>query len=276
MQRDELDTLNRNLERKVLEQTVEIRHALEAEKKARMELEKLNDAKDQFIMITQHHLRTPLTSVIWGLESVINNTSKAIGTEIKATIVGIKSSADRLMHIVDDFLNITAIKIGTSILNISSRSLRPAIEDILQELAGDVKRMNLTVSYPHNDADWPVLAIDYDKMREILFIVVDNAVRYNQEGGSLDISTKTPENLFELSVENTGIGITAEEKEKIGSALFYRGKYARKAYPVGMGIGLSVVKAIVRAHNGTFSIESKGVGKGAMVKIQIPFEHKVH
>ncbi|MGC9605706.1 MAG: HAMP domain-containing sensor histidine kinase [Minisyncoccia bacterium] len=269
-QREQLDDLNRNLEQKVADQTVEIRKSYEAEKHARAELEKLNDAKNQFIMITQHHLRTPVTSLIWGLESVLKGVTGVIGSETRSAVEGMKSSADRLMHIVDDFLNITTLKIGTSILNISDRSLKPAIEGIIEELQPEIKRMNIAVSWPRNDRGWPELKIDYDKMREILFIVVENAVRYNREGGIVTISTKTGGGSFELSIENTGIGITQEEARKIGSSLFYRGECARKAHPIGMGIGLSVVKAIVKAHHGSFSIESKGKEEGAKVTVELP------
>ena len=269
-QREELDDLNRNLNQKVTEQTVEIRKSYEAEKKARVELEKLNDAKNQFIMITQHHLRTPLTSLTWGLESILNGAKGAIEPQIRQTIEGVKTSADRLMTIVNDFLNITAIKIGTNILDISEKSLKPAIEDILHELHGDIERMHITVTYPKDDAIWPELKVDYGKMRESLFIVVENAVRYNREGGKIDIATKLNNGIFELTVENTGLGITSEEKDKIGSALFYRGDFARQAYPVGMGIGLSVVKAIIKAHHGSFEIDSRGKSEGAMVRVTIP------
>ncbi|MDB5238671.1 MAG: sensor signal transduction histidine kinase, partial [Candidatus Parcubacteria bacterium] len=269
----ELQNLNLTLHQKVAEQTVEIRHSYEAEKKARMELEKLNDAKDQFIMITQHHLRTPVTSLSWGLDELLKGAYGKIAAEAREAIKEMKSSTSRLIRLVDDFLNITAIKVGTSILNLSTESLKPSIEDILAELRGDIAKMRLTVTCPMDDAHWPEVRIDHSKVRESLFVVIENAVRYNREGGTIDICTAHDDKFFELTVANTGIGITREESGKIGSALFYRGDYARKAYPIGMGIGLSVVKAIIKAHHGTFSIESGGTGEGAKVTVRLPRNH---
>jgi two-component system phosphate regulon sensor histidine kinase PhoR len=107
-------------------------------------------------------------------------------------------------------------------------------------------------------------------MREILFIVMENAVRYNHNGGSIKIAPRAQDGSFELSIENTGIGITQEEAGKIGSSLFYRGESARQNHPIGMGIGLSVVKAVIKAHHGTFSIESKGKNEGARLMIKLP------
>lgn len=271
-QKVELNDLNRNLSQKVAEQTDEIRKSYEAEKQARQELEKLNDAKDQFIMITQHHLRTPLVSVMWEIESVANGVYGAVTAELRKAIAGMKTSTDRLMQIVNDFLNITAIKIGTNILNLSEQSLKSAIEYIIQQLAPEIRHMDIKIDYPRDDSSWPKLKIDYDKMREILLIVIENAVRYNHPGGSVAISTGVSDGAFELTVQNTGIGISDEEKQKIGSALFYRGASARKSHPIGMGIGLAVVKAIVRAHHGTFKIESLGEGRGAKATISLPVQ----
>lgn len=269
---DELKTLNSSLEQKVTEQTKEVRVAYEIEKKARRDLEKLNDSKNQFIMITQHHLRTPVTTIDWELESMLAGEYGSITPELKTAIIDTQTAAKRLTHIIDDFLNIAALKAGGSILNLSRRSLKPAIVDILEELKIDIARMHITFTYSHNETDWPELSIDYDKMREILLIVMENAVKYNCDRGSITISTKTSDDQFEISIKNSGIGITSEEAEKIGSALFYRGSSARVANPTGMGIGLSVVKVIVRAHHGTFSIKSSGKGNGAKVTITLPLK----
>ncbi len=268
----QLQDLNLTLNQKVAEQTVELRTAYEAEKHARMELEKLNDAKDQFIMITQHHLRTPLTSVLWGLESALDGSYGKLTIKLKTLLGDMQVSGKRLMKIVDDFLNITAIKVGTNILNLSAQSLKPSIEDILLELKPAIAEKKISVRFPAEDSAWPPIRIDHDKVRESLFIVIENAVKYNHPGGSVDIATSIAHDALEITVTNTGIGITGEEAQKIGSSLFYRGQDARQNNPIGMGIGLSVVKAIIRAHHGTFSIESAGKGSGAKVTIRLPFK----
>lgn len=272
-QRQELNNLNQNLNAKVAEQTVEIRKSYEAEKRARIELEKLNDAKDQFIMITQHHLRTPLTGITWELGEMAGNAYGKLDSSVRAAVEAMRTSAGRLMRIVDDFLNITAIKVGTNILNLSSCRLRSAVEDILEELKDEITERHLSIAYPKDDASWPELTLDCPKMREVLFIVVENSVRYNHDGGSVKITTETRAGSFRLIITNTGLGITDEEKDKIGSSLFYRGQSARSAHPIGMGIGLSVVKAIVKAHHGTFTIESDGKDHGARVTVNLPTDN---
>jgi signal transduction histidine kinase len=276
-QREQLNDLNQNLEVKVAAQTVEIRRSLEAEKQARMELEKLNDAKDQFIMITQHHLRTPVSSVNWSLESILNGEYGAATGKLKSVLEQTYESGKRLMRIVDDFLNITAIKIGTNILNLEQQSLKTSIDDILSELKPAIASANISVAWDSDPQRWPSLPIDASKLREALFIIFENAIRYNTDGGSVNVGTetvqdeKTHRQMFEITITNTGLGISRDDIGKIGTSLFYRSEFARKAYPIGMGVGLSVVKAMIRAHQGSFTITSAGPGTGVRVIVTLPF-----
>jgi len=269
-QKEQLADLNLNLAQKVAEQTADIQRAFETEKKARRDLEKLNDSKNQFIMITQHHLRTPVTAIDLELKAVLGGACGPVTPELKTSITDARTASNRLSHIIDDFLKIAELKPGGSILNLSRQSLMPAIDDILGELKLDIVRLHISVNCSRDAADWPELSVDFTKMREILLIVMENAVKYNRDRGSIDILTSTHDGTFEISIKNSGIGITSDEAKKIGSAVCYRGDSARSQNPTGMGIGLSVAKAIIRAHHGTFSITSCGKGKGALAVIALP------
>lgn len=271
-QATELNDLNKNLEAKVQQQTAEIRQSLESERHARVELEKLNEAKNQFILMTQHHLRTPLTSMMWTLEESLDGTHGKMTKKASSALNTAKKAGERLKKIIDDFLEISTIKSGSSILNISKSSFKSIFEDILSELDSQIKEMNVSIKFDPPLNKWPIIDMDQSKMRECLYIIVENAIKYNVKGGSILIETHSENNFLEISISNTGIGISAEETEKIGSALFYRSEYARKAYPIGMGVGLSVARAIVNAHHGTFTISSEGRDKGAKVDIKMAFK----
>ncbi len=279
-QRELLTTLNSTLSEKVAEQTAEVRKAYELEKHARRELEKLNETKDQFIMITQHHLRTPVTSIRWQLEAMLGGTYGAFSLKQSRALEDTNTAVERLTRIVDDFLNITALKVGSQILNIETGNLLPLIEDVLHELKIDIENMHLKVVYPHDTASWPDLQIDASKMREVLLIILENAVKYNVDGGTIEIKNRlvdgadnvagSSHHIFEMTIENSGMGLVVEDKEKLFSRHFYRSQRAQKANPIGMGIGLSVARAVVRAHHGTLEIESDGEGMGARVMIRLP------
>lgn len=271
-QKELLRILNETLEQRVDEQTHEVKKAFELEKKAKRDLEKLNDTKDQFIMITQHNLRTPVTSIRWELESLISGTYGKIDDKMKQALIDAKSSVDHLTRIVDDFLNITALKVGSQILQISSESLKPLIEDIIRELRIDIETLHITINYSSNLEDWPKLKIDSNKIREVLLIIIENAVRYNINNGKITITNQIENDLFKMTIENTGIGIVSEDKKNLFDRLFFRSKKAQSMNPTGMGIGLSVSKAILRAHHGNIMINSEGENMGARVDIILPID----
>ena len=269
-QKEELTNLNLHLSEKVAEQTVEIRKSYDLERKARRELEKLNETKDQFIMITQHHLRTPVTSIRWGVEEILKGNYGVLPAKIRASLEDTNKAVGRLMRIVDDFLSITALKVGSQILTISPASIFHLLEDILNELHIDIESRQIDISYPEDPSNWPEIPIDAPKIRETVLIIIENAIRYNIQGGTIKIGTHIHDGMFEMTVDNTGIGITPEEHEKLFTSLFYRGESARSAHPIGMGVGLSVSRAIIRAHHGELTIESEGRGRGAKATMALP------
>lgn len=271
-QRELLANLNLHLEQKVAEQTIEIRKSYELEKKARRELEKLNETKDQFIMITQHHLRTPVTSIRWGLEAMLKGTYGVPQPELRRAIEDTNTAANRLMRIVDDFLSITALKVGSQILNLAPASMKPLLTDVLAELRYDIESKRLAIRYPTTPQEWPELHMDASKMREVILIGLENAVRYNIPDGSISIATRLDGPMFEMTIENTGMGILPEDRKRLFTSLFYRSDSARAAHPIGMGVGLSVSRAIVRAHHGELLIGSEGKDCGARLTIRLPLE----
>jgi signal transduction histidine kinase len=180
------------------------------------------------------------------------------------------TSVSRLTRIVDDFLNITALKVGSQILNIETGNLEPLVVDVLHELKIDIENMRLTVEYPKDSTSWPDLEIDAGKVREVLLIIIENAVRYNVTGGQIVIKNQLNADSFEMTIENTGLGLATEDKDKLFTRHFFRSKRAQTANPIGMGIGLSVARAIVRAHHGELMIESDGENKGARIMLKLP------
>jgi signal transduction histidine kinase len=323
-QKELLHDLNNSLEQKVSEQTREIRKSYNLEKMARRELEKLNEMKDQFIMITQHHLRSPVMSIKSDLETISksitskhsyenpnilganmiydktdmkyaripketenydsletfrqvkrNRNAKVVSSGLEQSLTNAEKSIGRLGKIVDDFLDITTLKPGSQILNINRCNIGAIIEDVIQELWFHIEKMDLTLNglkdmnLSGDTENWPDLMVDGAKMREAIIIIIENAVKYNTFGGSITIRGNMTDNMFEIAISNTGIGIGKEDREKIFNKNFFRSEDARRQNPIGMGIGLSVARAIIRAHGGDISLESEGKGKGAIVKLRL-------
>ena len=268
--RDQLSLLNTTLSQKVAEQTAEIRKAYELEKHARRELEKLNETKDQFIMLTQHHLRAPVTRIRTGIDAALSGDHGRVSAKLRTSLLETNTSVARLTKIVDDFLEITTLKAGGQMLDIETGNLLKPLEEVLEELRLDAEKMRLSINYPPLLSDWPSVPMDESKMREALLIIIENAVRYNVQDGRIDISNKViDDKVLEITIENTGVGMTSADAPKLFHQHYFRSKEALAANPIGMGIGLGVARAVVRAHHGELTIESDGEGKGARVRISM-------
>ncbi len=275
-----LQTLNLTLEDKVNEQTQEIRRAYDLEKFARRELEKLNDTKDQFIMITQHNIRTPILNIDSNINAAVGilNAESAflsdivfenIRTKIYNFLNNASESVFRVKSIIDDFLNITSIKSNSQILKISEINIYKIIEKAINELSVNIEKMNINVIFKNNN-DAIYAKIDSNKIYEVMIIIIENAIKYNMPGGNIKIECMKDNEIIQIDISNTGVGMSKEDKENIFNKVFYRSKKAKMTHPVGMGVGLSVAKAIIKAHHGDIEIDSEGENKGAKVSIKLP------
>lgn len=275
---EKLKDLNKNLELKVKEQLVEIKKSFALEQKARTDLLELDKAKDQFIATTQHHLRTPLTTVKWCIEGVLSGQQGVINQEIATTLHKAAASTAILLKLVNEFLDITSLQFEKGLLKLEMVDLREIVEKSLEELKPEVDKNQLIVSlvFPHEFMDNFVL-IDKDKMSSAIIKLLDNAIRYNKVGGLLRVEgMKIPSPdikdafVYRLKIEDTGIGISTEDMPKLFSQYFKRGKKAEEQYPTGRGIELSVVKSIINAHDGKVWAESNGEDTGSKFVIELP------
>jgi signal transduction histidine kinase len=270
--------LNRTLESKVQEQLVEIKNSFELEQKARRDLLELDKAKDQFIATTQHHLRTPLTTVKWCIEGVLSGQQGVITQEIATTLHKAAAATSVLLKLVNEFLDITSLQFEKGLLKLEMVDLREIVEKNLEELKPEIDKNQIITSlvFPHDFMENFVL-IDKEKMNSAIMKLLDNAVRYNKVGGLLRVEgVKIPNHaikdgfVYRLTVEDTGIGISPEDMSKLFSQYFKRGKKAEEQYPTGRGIELSVVKSIINAHNGKVWAESNGEDTGSKFVIELP------
>ncbi len=191
--REQLQNLNLHLQEKVDEQTVEIRKSYEVEKKARVELQELDKSKSEFILTTEHHLRTPLTIIKGYIQWFLNKqpVGSAVTEEYRDYLNKADTASDRLMFLINQFLDISQMEVGKSILKLQLASVKPLIKDTIEELKQEIENKHITVSYPQNEDNYPNMFIDPDKLKEVFVIFMDNAIKYNKENGLITITTKT-------------------------------------------------------------------------------------
>ena len=242
-----LESLNSTLSQKVEEQTQEIKKSYELEKKAHRELEKLSETKDTFVSIAQHNLRIPITNISVKIKKILSGTEHKIENETRDILIETENSISNLTRIADDFKDISKIKLGSNILNLTKVSMKNSVENILNELKIDIDNMGITVTYPINTESWPELKIDERKIYDVLMVIIENAIKYNIQNGKIEVETEieTSNETFKMKIKNTGLGLTNDDKNNLLNKTFYRSKRTQLANPMGMGIGLSVSKTIV-------------------------------
>ena len=266
-----LKDLNDSLESKVAEQTATIKKSYEIEQNAHRELVKLSDAKDNFISLSQHNLRIPITSIENNIEALLAR-SEELDNNTRASLINAKESISNLNEIANEFKNISKIRRGSQFLLPTKETILPILISITSELKYEIERMNISISYPTGSVSWPVLNIDRNKIKDALMVIVENAVKYNIYNGYIKILSRVDENHFVLTIENSGLGLSNEDAINLNKSNFYRSERVKEVNSTGMGIGLYLAKSVIEAHHGKLTISSDGENLGAMVEILLPID----
>lgn len=256
-------------QRELMEKMAEdIQKAYEVEKKAKEELQRLDEAKTQFTMATQHHLRTPLTSMRGYIDLIKGGTYGDIPPKLVEPIDKFEVSTKRLIKIVNEFLDISQFQLGKQVVSLKPNvKVEPIIKEIIEELKYEVDTKKLYLILEQPDKVHEIKA-DEEKLKVALFNLVDNAIKYTQKGGVRITITDGDE--VEIKIKDTGLGIAKEDISKLFGRTFERGKEAKKVFTTGRGIGLYITSEIIKAHNGKIWAESDGVGMGSTFHVELP------
>jgi len=226
-------------------------------------LKKLEKIRVDFVANVTHEIRTPLTSIIGYLETIKAGTISNIDETKRFVDISLKQ-AQRLNRLVDDLLVISKVELGELDFRFEEISLRNALGGVIPLVEAKVKLKNITIhnKVPENDV---TIRADRDRLTQILVNVLDNAVKFTPEDGSIYIDAGQKNNYAVLTILDTGIGIPKEEVQRLGER-FYRVDRSRSRELGGTGLGLSIVKHLMIAHGGRMEIESQ-LGRGTKVSL---------
>ncbi|MEA3293034.1 MAG: ATP-binding protein [Patescibacteria group bacterium] len=231
-------------------------------------LEKLDKAKSEFIAITSHQLRTPLTIIKGYLSMALDGTYGGVSKKLQRVMKNIYESNERLIRLVNSLLNISRIETGKIALNIEKISLEKLISDIVSELKIEAKNKKIYLRFQKPKTSLSKISIDKDKMRQCIVNLIDNAIKYTEKGGVV-IKLIKEKTKIKIIVSDTGHGIAKEEISRLFES-FSRGKAGNKLYTEGAGIGLYVAKSFVKMHKGKIYAKSEGKDKGSAFYIELP------
>ncbi len=228
----------------------------------------LERAKDDFISIAAHQLRTPLGSIRWTLEML--NKDQALSPSTKDKIGRVYVSNQRLITLVNDLLNVSRIDQGRVQDDPQPTDVYEVIREASQELDPICQQRKVSIDLQLQDNQVPKIVIDPKRIREVIQNVISNAVKYSTPGGKITVSALKEEKFVKISVADEGIGIPQVDQQRVFTK-FYRAENAARSDTTGSGLGLFVVKSYVEAWGGKVTFRSIE-GKGTTFILEIPFE----
>ena len=227
----------------------------------------VEQVKSDFVSTVSHELRTPLTS-IYGFAETLLRQDVMFGEEERQTFLRyIASESQRLTSIVDTLLNVARLDTGDLQVNLAETDVREVVGQVLDTVsAADVNGHRFVVELP----DEPLAArADPEKLRQVCSILVENALRYSPDGGTVTVGAARRQDTVEVSVADEGIGIPQADQEQIFRK-FYRGADAElRAGAGGTGLGLFIARGLVTAMGGRIWVSSQE-GEGSRFAFELP------
>lgn len=222
-------------------------------------LKEIDEAKDEFISLVSHQLRTPLTSLKGFLSMVLDGDVGDISKPQRGMLQQAYDSSQRMVYLIADLLNASRLRSGKFVINNQPTDLPELVASELSQIkeAAAARQVNFDFNKP---ANFPKVMMDETKIRQVIMNFLDNALYYTPAGGHVAVSLKATDNTIEYSVIDNGIGVPDGEQQKLFSKL-YRASNARSMRPEGTGLGLYMAKKVIVAQGGAVlfkSVEGRG------------------
>ena len=231
------------------------------------ELRNVERMKTEFVASVSHELRTPLTSIKGFIRTLLDDADGYYDRDTQVEFYQIiDQECDRLVRLINDLLNVSRIEAGRALeLNLKPVDLYSLVSRVVTSQESYTTRHQFAIEVPR---ELPHVVADEDKIDQVLTNLINNAIKYSPDGGTVTVSARNKGAEVEVSVEDHGVGIPPEHLDKV-FARFHRveGGDARRAG--GTGIGLYLVKHLVEAHYGRIWVRSE-VGKGSTFTFAIP------
>jgi two-component system CheB/CheR fusion protein len=239
------------------------------ERAARTDAEAAVRMRDEFVAIASHELRTPVTAIKCTAQLLLSAFDRGVvdPTQVIHRLEMVNLMSDRLNLLIADLLDVTRLRTGRLDLFTEPLDLPHLVEEVVNQQrvqAGSLYPIGLRVI-----GDLPELLADSRRLEQVLSNVLENAVKYSPQGGTVEVSIRAEGSGVLLSVSDHGIGLPAGTAESIFEP-FGRASNARRRQLPGMGLGLYISRQIVEQHGGRISAASDGEGSGTQISIWLP------
>lgn len=231
------------------------------------ESERLEQLRKDFVANVSHEFRTPLTVIKGSLEALVDGTIDKT-EDIERYHQRMLAETKSLERLVGDLLELSRLQSGKISIHKEEIHIPSLLSDIIRSLQTIADKKDIKISY-QGPAEVPAVIGDYDRLRQLFIIFIDNAVKYSPEATSISVALNIKgNNKLEVSVQDQGYGISKDELPYVWDR-FYKSDKSRKSS--GTGLGLAIAKHLVEIHNGQVSMISE-LNKGTVVTVLLPIK----
>lgn len=218
--------------------------------------QKLGSIQSDFISLTSHQLRTPLSGTKWLLELLQKDNIGTLTKKQRDYIEKIYASNERMIALVNDLLEVTRLETGDIKLYLQPTEITSIIRTVLKEKEDLIKKKRLDVTFTVEHEPFPYAHTEPNKIKQALSNIIHNALTYTHEGGKVTIDMRTDEDMILGKVIDSGIGIPKEQQKQVFTK-FFRGTNILQLETSGTGLGLYITKAFIEASGGRIWFKSK-------------------
>lgn len=254
--------LNAHLQQRIDSATDELRRSNE-------QLRGLDTAKDEFVSMASHQLRTPLTSVKGYISMVLEGDAGKITKLQKQFLREALTSSERMVHLINDFLNVSRVQTGKFMIDKRNVDFSKIVKQEVHALesTAESRGLKLKLITPSR----PIVAVvDEGKIRQVIMNFIDNALYYSRPNGEIKIVVKESAHELRFEVVDRGIGVPLSQQGHLFTK-FFRADNARTQRPDGTGVGLYLAKMVVVGHKGKLIFTSKE-GQGSTFGFTLPLK----
>jgi two-component system, OmpR family, phosphate regulon sensor histidine kinase PhoR len=219
--------------------------------------EKMVEAmKSEFVSIAAHQLRTPLSAIKWTMIMLLEGDLGDLSEEQKNLVQKAYDSNERMVSLINDLLNVSRIEEGRYLYKPSYISFNDIIDPLIEIYQSELKRRSIDFEIKIPKEKLPKVVVDTEKITLVIQNLLDNAMKYTDQGGKVFFSVDVKEKEIEVMVKDTGVGIPQDQQKRLFSK-FFRAANVVRMETEGSGLGLFICKNVINSHKGRIWFESK-------------------
>jgi len=228
----------------------------------------IEQMKTEFVSLSAHQLRTPLSAIKWTLRMILDGDLGDITKEQRDFLNKTYQSNERMISLINDLLNVARIEEGRYLYKQSSIQIEELIQAVVSSYKDEAERKKINLKFQRPKEYFSRVNLDEEKLGLAIQNLIDNAIRYTQPGGQVTVSLRRANMEIEILVKDSGVGIPEDQQERVFGK-FFRGTNAIRLETEGSGLGLFIAKNIVEAHGGKIWFESEE-NKGTTFHLILP------